>query len=86
MHIIIRDSNGLREGIVLTASQNRMRVALRGSKDTNQMELRDGQWTLEGRQPAEIESLVLQGDLNGLGSLVSGIEDEHLGKGFKAVA
>ena len=86
MHIIFRDRKGLREGVVLTASENRMRVAVRGCTDTTEMKLRHGHWTVEGLGPAEIESLVLPGDLSGSGSLAAGIQAARWHHAHKAVA
>ena len=86
MYIIFRDATGRREGIVLVADQNRMRVAVQGGRDATEMELKQGQWTLDGHEPAEIESLVLLGDLDGFGPLVAGIGGKVLGHSYKAVA
>lgn len=82
MHIIFSDATGRREGVVLAADENHMRVAVRGTNDIVELPLsKHGD-----SQNLEIESLIFPGPFQGFRSLVLGIKSTRVAHGHKAVA
>jgi hypothetical protein len=59
MRMIIQFENGEREeAIVLAVGQERMRISIGSSPDTEELCRIDGAWFLEGRGTIEIEALI----------------------------
>ncbi len=57
MYIILRDQDGaLTEGLLLAASRNRMRVAMRDCDDTVELRLRHRHWTFPDGRIAELDA------------------------------
>lgn len=60
MHTILRYENGRRvEGLMLSASQNVIRLALRNQGDTAEFQRVYGVWTAEDGSAVEFESMVM---------------------------
>jgi hypothetical protein len=55
MYTIFSDSTGRREGLVLAQGDNRLRLAVRGSKDAVELERSQGRWAIDGGEPVQIE-------------------------------
>jgi hypothetical protein len=62
MHMIIRYPTGRRaEALLLSASENRMRIVLRRLNETREVRLISGHWTDESGDQIEIEAIVPDG-------------------------
>ena len=65
MHLTILDSIGGRhEAVLLAASASRMRVAVRGARDTIELRVAYGQWLCEDGEPVEFESILAGQDFS----------------------
>ena len=63
MRVIIRDASGLRhEGILLATGTNHLRITLQDHEDAVEVRYAEGQWTLDGEGPAELEALFTPGE------------------------
>jgi len=63
MRVIIRDASGLRhEGILLATGTNHLRITLQDHEDAVDIRFAEGQWTLDGEGPAELEALFTPGE------------------------
>jgi hypothetical protein len=60
MYTIFSDSTGRREGLVLAQGDNRLRLAVRGSKDAVELERSQGRWAIDGGEPVQIEFLTIE--------------------------
>jgi hypothetical protein len=59
MHMMVVYENGSRaDAVVLAVGENRMRVVLRGSRDTVELRLLKEQWMTEEGDAIDIEALV----------------------------
>jgi len=59
MYLILCDTNGRRwEGLLFAASEDRMRVVVRGRTDTAELTRRQGQRTWDNGAPVEVESVL----------------------------
>jgi hypothetical protein len=71
MYIILKNEiGGTREGVLLAAGRNVMRIILRGLSDTLELRLCDGTWIAGGGEKFEIGALVAYTDqaMSDLGS------------------
>ena len=59
MYAIFSDSTGWREGLVLAIGDDRLRLAVPGSKDALELENSQGQW-LDDTRPVQIEFLSME--------------------------
>ena len=59
MYAIFSDSTGWREGLVLAIGDDRLRLAVRGSRDALELENSQGQW-LDDTRPVQIEFLSME--------------------------
>jgi hypothetical protein len=59
MYLILSDADGRRwECLLFAASENRMRVAVRGRGDTVELTRQQGRWTWENGAPVEVDSVL----------------------------
>jgi hypothetical protein len=71
MHLTILDSTGGRhEAILLAAGTSRLRVVVRGARDTVELRRAEGGWFCEDGEPVEFESMVVGEDLSAFCSQV----------------
>jgi len=64
MFLILCDGDGRRwECLLFAASENRMRVAVRGRADAAELTLRQGRWSWENGAAVEVESVLADGPL-----------------------
>lgn len=62
MYLILSDADGRRwECLLFAASENRMRIAVRGRGDTVELTLQQGRWTWENGVPVEVDSVLAGG-------------------------
>ncbi|MBZ5576007.1 MAG: hypothetical protein LAP40_05550 [Acidobacteriia bacterium] len=59
MYTLFSDATGFQEGFVLAVGDNRLRLAVRGSKDAVELKRSQGRW-FNDRRPVEIEFLTLE--------------------------
>jgi hypothetical protein len=50
-----------REGIMLSANQESMRIALRGAGDTTELRRVEGRWLADDNRPVDLEVLLTDG-------------------------
>lgn len=62
MYTIFSDLKGRREGLVLAAGDNRLRVAVRGAQDVVELRHTQGQWVIDQSGPVQIEFLALENE------------------------
>ena len=62
MYLILSDADGRRwECLLFAASEDRMRVAVRGRGDTAELTRQQGGWTWENGAPVEVDSVLAGG-------------------------
>jgi hypothetical protein len=65
MNVIIRQNNGNRmNGTLLAAGKYCLRIAVPGESDITELRREYGEWTLETGEPVELESLIVESELD----------------------
>ena len=55
MYAIFTDLTARKEGVVLALGDDRLRLAVRGAQDAVELRYTDGQWTIDGGKPVQME-------------------------------
>jgi hypothetical protein len=74
MQLLLLYPTGRRvEGVVLSASRHRMRVAVRDRNETIELRLADGQWLADDGDPVEFDAITADGANDRIVELCSAI-------------